>query len=327
MSDNLNDVYKGMLEEKAKKRDITSSTVDVITKSHAKAPIVLDFEAELFGLSPEEVKKLPIQSVEMLQKALVNLVSKTKEDPMLRQALRRFINNTFTTLEKEEMEKKADKKAVKESTFKDILDNLSESTKARQFNWKKVLDIDERRINDPVFISLLETFQLNETLTRPQKQGVMFFLKKLAELAESNTQIALALTKLVRFENIQGQSSEVMESKIESDIKILSEGIADSDVSPSAILLTLGIGTKKKKKKDALAEIIFSYDDNFVEKNKDKKITWKTVEAAFAHNKEYLKKLFNYIVKDQTQLKMLVSKISDVIGKKEEVVMRSMKPN
>jgi hypothetical protein len=39
-------------------------------------------------------------------------------------------------------------------------------------------------------------------LTRQQKQGVLLFLKKLAELAESNNMIAQALNRIVRTENV-----------------------------------------------------------------------------------------------------------------------------
>lgn len=244
MSDDLMNVYKEMLQEKSKRRDLTSSTVDVVTKSHPRSPIVLDFQFELFGLNPEDVKKLPIQSIEMLQKALVNLISKTKEDPMLRQALRRFINNAFTAVEKEEVDgKKAVKESVEEEaddmleeqklSYKEFVQQLTETAKAQKFNWKRLLDIDERKIQDPVFTSLLLTFGLEESLTRPQKQGVMLFIKKLAELASTNQQIALALTKLVRYENIT-VDEPVMESEVKkksSELDSLMEGITTAELS------------------------------------------------------------------------------------------------
>ena len=46
-------------------------------------------------------------------------------------------------------------------------------------------------------------------LTRQQKQGVLLFLKKLAELAESNNMIAQALNRIVRTENVTSTEQPV----------------------------------------------------------------------------------------------------------------------
>lgn len=197
----LVEIYNGIIEEK-KKRDITSSTGDVIAKAHPKSPLILDYEQELFGLSPEEVKRLPIKSVEMLQSALKHLIDATKKEPTLRQALRKMINYEFKEATEEEKVKKESVEITDEmiiESYKEFVKLLVES-KATKFNYKMLLDLEPNKINNPFFTQLLTTFNLVE-LTRPQKQGVMLMLKKLAELADTNTSIAQSLNRIIRIEN------------------------------------------------------------------------------------------------------------------------------
>lgn len=341
-----NDIYKQMLEEQNRKRDITSSTYKVIDKAHPKSPIVLGFEEELFGLSPEDVKKLPLKSLEALQSALRHLIKRTQDDPILRQALRKMIQFQFKQAEEEvdgKKNKSDDETYTNESVdvnYVGFLSTLSEAAKAQKFNYKRLLDLDEKKIMDPQFVAILNTFQITELLTRPQKQGVLIFLKKLAELADTNPMIAQALTKLIRLENAQevppapsdknavgGGEEPFKESlELEEAYDTLLEGIADSEVSPSSILLTFGIGTADTAKKDALAQVIFAYDAKFMEKNADKKITWATVEAAFKHNAQYLQKLFKYITKDEGQRKIFAKKVADITKKDPTAVLNAVTP-
>lgn len=142
MSDQLRSIYSEMLQENKHKRDITSSTANVVSKSQPRSPVILDYEAELFGLTPEGIKRLPIKAIEMLQQALKHIINATKKDPALRQALRRMINSEFEEIEDEEFEKehpaknKEDKgdvlesyrhflKALTEAVFLSQLDKLS----------------------------------------------------------------------------------------------------------------------------------------------------------------------------------------------------------
>ena len=221
----LTEIYKqlseGQLDERvgyeAKKRDINNSTSDLISKSHPKSPLVLDFEAELLGLSPEDVKKLPMKAVLLLQQAITHLVSSTKKDPVLRQGLRKLMTLTFDEAE-EKSEEEGEKAAVTEeqvmTVYKDFLSTLTEASKATKFNYKPLLDLDPSKLMNPFFVQLVNTFQM-ERLTRMQKQGMLLFLKKLAELADTNTLIAQALNRIVRLENIaseQGQETPIGES-------------------------------------------------------------------------------------------------------------------
>lgn len=213
MSESLTALYKGIMNEKfgeAHRRDITGSTIATVSKAHPKAPINLDYYAELFGLPPEDVKRLPLNAVEMLHQALSHLIGETKEDPRLRQALRNMIDHTFISQEDEEEGGELEPEFARESLTTDqilegyqaFLATLSEGTsKATKFNYKALLDLDPTKLMNPFFQQLVTTFQM-EALTRMQKQGMLMFLKKLAELADSNTQIAQALTKIVRVENI-----------------------------------------------------------------------------------------------------------------------------
>jgi hypothetical protein len=336
-----NDVYKEMLAEQNKKRDITSSTYKVIDKAHPKSPMVLGYEEELFGLSPDDIKKLPLKSVEALHSALRHLIKRTQDDPQLRQALRKMINFQFKTAEEELAAKEANGEdelsSLPESqTYVDYLSTLSEAMKAQKFNYKRLLDLDEKKIMDPAFISILNTFQLTELLTRPQKQGVLLFLKKLAELADTNPMIAQALTKLIRIENTQqvpAAPEEGMQESVEQDsvailteaYEVLLEGITDSEISPSSLLLTFGIGTADTAKKDAFAAMIFMYDAKFMDKNAGKTVTWKTMEDAFAHNKGYFQKLFKYILQDEGQKKIFAKKVAEITGKGEAKALMAVK--
>lgn len=259
MKESLNGIYETMLAERKKKRDITSSTVDLVAKSHPKSPIILDYEAELFGLDPEEVKRLPIKSIEMLKLALTNLISATKDDTVLRNALRHYITASVDKVEEEidgdgnvidplNMEEAKSVDAF--AGYKNFLEQLSES-KATKFNYKMLLDLDPTKIMNPFFIQLLTTFELTE-LTRPQKQGVLIFLKKLADLADTNNQIAQALNRIVRLEGAK-EEAPIQESKMVEAEKFLTEGLLDSTITPATLLSGLGI---PKSKAEDLASVL-----------------------------------------------------------------------
>lgn len=202
MGDSLKDIY-GVIVEKHK-RDINKSTTELVKKAHPKSPVVLDLEAELFDLDPDEIKRLPMKAIEMLDKALKNLLKATDEDPMLRSALRKYVNKLFTK-KAEKDEKGKDIKEGVELTEEQLMDEFKSlltifEAKATKFNYKIFLDIEPNKIMNPFFVQLLNTFGLVD-LTRQQKQGVLLFLKKLAELSEGNPMIANALNKIVRLEN------------------------------------------------------------------------------------------------------------------------------
>ena len=193
----LADLYtKTILEKKhGKRRDINASTAEVAKKAHAKSPIMYDLEAELLGLDPAEIKRLPTKAIEMFASAVRSLLQASEEEPMLRSALRKYVNKVFSAAEEGCEGEECD---VMES-FKSYLKTLTEA-KAQKFNYKMLLDIEPNRIMNPFFVQLLQTFDLME-LTRQQKQGVLVFLKKLAELSDGNPIIANALTKIIRTEN------------------------------------------------------------------------------------------------------------------------------
>ena len=196
---NLNDLYKTtILEKNGKRRDINASTAEVAKKAHSKSPIMYDLEAELLGLDPAEVKKLPTKAIEMMASAVRNLLQATEDDPMLRSALRKYVNKLFTKPEKECEEGVCESKEFTIEQYKEFLSVLAES-KAQKFNYKMLMDIEPTKVTNVFFVQLLQTFELTE-LTRPQKQGVLMFLKKLAELADGNPIIANALNKIVRLE-------------------------------------------------------------------------------------------------------------------------------
>lgn len=200
----LKDLYKVISENH--KRDITSSTSELVKKAHPRSPIVLDLEKELFDLEPELIKRLPLKAIEALDHALKSIIGATDTEPQLRQALRKFINKRFTQAEQEEKDEnlKTESEKISEEilveTYKEFLKILTE-TKAAKFNYKMFLDIEPNKIMNPFFVQLLNTFEL-ETLSRMQKQGVLLFLKKLADLADGNPVIAQALNRIVRIEKI-----------------------------------------------------------------------------------------------------------------------------
>jgi hypothetical protein len=214
--------------------------------------------SELFGLSPDEVKRLPIKSVEMLLQALTYLITQTKKDPVLRQALRKMINNTFSAAEEEGADgtEGAVTKSISEEDlmtgYKQFLSTLNEATKATKFNYKMLLDLDPTKLMNPFFTQLVTTFQM-ETLTRMQKQGMLLFLKKLAEIADTNNQIAQALTKIVRTENtitdkeartVVNTEAPVEESEKKKFEVLLTE--AASSTTVAALPTTLQLGTDPK---------------------------------------------------------------------------------
>ena len=199
----LQDLYtKTILEKRqGKRRDINASTAEVAKKAHPKSPIMFDLEAELLGLNPEDVKRLPTKAIEMMASAVKNLLQATEEDPLLRSALRKYVNRLFSTPEEEcEGEECMDEFRESKETYSEFLKRLTEA-KAQRFNYKMLLDIEPTKIMSPVFMQLLQTFELTE-LTRLQKQGVLIFLRKLAELADNNPMIANALHKIIRTENV-----------------------------------------------------------------------------------------------------------------------------
>lgn len=240
MSDELKSIYESIIAEKieGKKRDINASTAGVLDKSHPKSPLVMDFAAELFGLSPEEIKKQPTKAAEMIKSAITYLITKTESYPALRQALRTMVKARFT--EDEESEAKAKSgKVVKESTdFREFLSSLQEASKATKFNYKMLLDLEPNKLQNPFFVQLMTTFGMNENLTRPQKQGVLMFLKKLAEIADGNPQVALMLTKLVRIESIAPEAAPIAESIESQVVQMLSEASA---TTVAALPITLGV--------------------------------------------------------------------------------------
>jgi len=289
MSDtSLRELYEEHLQER--KRDITSSTPAMFTKAPPRSSMSYDYYAEILGLAPERLKALPLKAIEALHDGLVFLLKKMKEDQILRQRFRKFINDEFKKAEEE-----ANEAPVKEEVEIEDEEVLTELVKAQKFNWKRLLDIDEKKVFDPIFVGILNSFDLTDQLSRIQKIGVMVFLKKLASLAENNPQIAQALNRIIRFENIESQNTFREEFGFDK-YKTIVEGLTDSEVSPTSLLTDLGIGTEDENAKNNLAKVIFSYDTKFQERNAGKDITWKVVEAAFKHNANYLKELIKYIL-------------------------------
>ena len=210
------DLYKQLLEEKKKKVEINSGTINqVLNTNNPRGTVLSGLEQELMGFSDEELKVFPINTLKALQKGFRNLIDKIKDDPKLKGMLRTIINRIFDSTVKEEAEKNIKKESIEGKdvviteeeildNFKDFLTLLSEA-KAYRFNYKMIKDIEDGKINAPMFVQLLNTFDLFENTTRPQKQGILLFLKKLSELAESNVQIAQALNRIVRLENQKDQ--------------------------------------------------------------------------------------------------------------------------
>ena len=277
-NDDLKELYGNIMEKHGKRRDITSSTSDLLAKAHPKSPMVLDYESELFGLSPEDIKRLPIKSVEMLHQAIQHLIAKTKKDPVLRQRLRLMIDEEFDKAEEEVEGEGGDRGAGKGmgrgmregveiteelvlESYKNFLNQISES-KAQRFNYKLLLDLEPTKINNPFFNQMLQTFQLVD-LTRPQKQGVLLLLKKLADIAEGNPQIAQALNRIVRLESQMEQPIEeepmFRESQDEDEKKnceLIIEGILTTSLTPATLLADLGIAQNKK---DEFASSLLGY--------------------------------------------------------------------
>lgn len=273
MGDTLSAIYQALSENAGamKRRDITGSTADMIQKAHPKSPMILDYYAELFGLAPEEIKRLPMKSVEMLLQALQHLIQQTKEDPILRQALRKMINTEFAAAEEEteegtdefgepiaatESKNEEPKEPLNEEKiiagYKHFLSTLNEGAKATKFNYKMLLDLDPTKLMNPFFVQLINTFQM-EALTRMQKQGMLLFLKKLAGLADQNPQIAQALNRIVRVENtVQPEAAPVEESVVQAYVAILTEA---TSTTVAALPATLQIGTDPKDL-DRLAKCI-----------------------------------------------------------------------
>jgi len=215
MAKTLTEIYQEMqgktaelLDEKHR-REITASTDKTLKGMNPRASIVRDYEEELFGIPEAELKKLPMVAVNAMKKALDHIMGETRKDPQLRSAAKRMINRLFSKAEKEaDTPKKESVENTEEvvteaqviESYKEFLAVLSE-TRAIKFNYKMLLDLEPNKIMNPFFFQLLNTFNMVE-LTRQQKQGVLLFLKKLAELAESNNMIAQALNRIVRTENV-----------------------------------------------------------------------------------------------------------------------------
>ena len=105
----LTEIYNTMLEEAKHRREITASTDKMLGKLNPRSSVVRDYETELFGLSEDELKKLPLVAVNTIKKALDHIMGETKKDPQLRAAFKRAITRMFV-----DAEKKTDKD-VKES--------------------------------------------------------------------------------------------------------------------------------------------------------------------------------------------------------------------
>jgi hypothetical protein len=197
----LSDLYK-MIQEQHK-RDINSATADAAEHAHPKSSVMYDLESELLGLDPDEVKKLPTKAIEMLATAIRNLLNATEEDPTLRSALRKYVNKVFSNDEECEGEECDVQESMSYTAF---LKSLVEA-KAQRFNYKNLLEIDPTKITNPFFVQLIQTFELTD-ITRQQKQGVLIFLKKLAEVASTDNTIANALNRIIRTENKMDQELE-----------------------------------------------------------------------------------------------------------------------
>lgn len=179
------------------KRDITSSTKNIVSKSHPKSQFVLDLEKELFDIDQSDVKTLPIKAITILHKALLNILTHADDVPGLRQALRKVINLEINQSEKKENSELSEQTLIK--VYKEYINQLSEA-KASRFNYKIINDIEPNKVMNPFFVQILTTFDLLE-LNRQQKQGILYFLKKLAELADNNPTIAQSLNRIIKIEN------------------------------------------------------------------------------------------------------------------------------
>ena len=222
MAKTLTEIYQEMqgktaelLDEKHR-REITASTDKTLKGMNPRASIVRDYEEELFGIPEAELKKLPMVAVNAMKKALDHIMGETRKDPQLRSAAKRMINRLFSKAEKEADTPKKEglensREVVTEAqvleSYKEFLSVLAE-TRAIKFNYKMLLDLEPNKVMNPFFVQLLNTFNLVE-LTRQQKQGVLLFLKKLAELAENNNLIAQALNRIVRQENVTSTEQPV----------------------------------------------------------------------------------------------------------------------
>lgn len=228
-TESLDDIYQNILAEKKKKSqfyDITASSHKTVGKSTPRGDLVTGLEQEFFGIDPELIQKLPTQSVELFHQALIHLLSVAKDDPRLMQALRTMIRNQVKSAEKQVMgdETEEQKNESIVTSFKDTMNEIITEAKAMRFNYKILLDIDPNKINDPQFIALLNSFDLLG-LSRMQKQGVLLLLKKLAEIADVNPQIALALTRIVRIESAKKEPVQEAIDKIFIDSVLLEAGI------------------------------------------------------------------------------------------------------
>ena len=319
MSDDLKNIYESILAERVegKRREITGATADILDKASPKSTMVLDYASEILGLDPEELKRLPIKALQMLKQALTNLIIATKKDPMLRQSLRKRINAAFSAPE-EVLQLPAD--AVTESvetaefteTYREFLATLSEASKASKFNYKMLLDLEPNKLQNPFFVQLLTTFGMGEDLTRPQKQGVLLFLKKLAEIADVNPQVAQMLTKLVRIENITNAEAaapvaEGMEKK--KLILLLTEA---SSTTVAALPVTLGIDSQNPGALNKLAGVIG-------ETSPTMNMAWKDLVAKFGSMTFY-----DFLQKADISIDSLASKLVKVFPKVNPTTVKNL---
>jgi hypothetical protein len=253
MSDTLKALYESQLEER--KRDITSSTPAMFTKAHPRSAMSYDYYAEILGLSVERLKTLPLKAIEALHDGLVFLLSKMKEDPMLRQRFRKFINDEFKKAEEEEFD--TDKLAgglgkMRESVegHEEFVDALSEAVSAaKKFNYVKLQHVSDNNYRDKtVFIPTLMT--IDETLLSlpPQQlKGILAFLKSLALQAENDIKIRYILNRLLVIDTNDTPVAPVRESK---------EVIKESKATDLFAKLGLDANNKDDKKK---------FVDNFID--------------------------------------------------------------
>jgi hypothetical protein len=197
----LNSVYEEMLSEKHRKRDITSSTPEVFSKSHPRSGLALDFYFEMFGLDPARVKGMPLKSIEALHDGLMFLFKKAKEDPLLRQRFRTFINTEFKKADEEIATGGSEDAAFRESlNYEEYIGNLYEAVApARRFNYKRLEALGPNSYNDrAIFIPTLTSIDpaLVE-LPLQQRKGILAFLKSLAVLAETSTTTRYILNRLI----------------------------------------------------------------------------------------------------------------------------------
>ena len=254
--DDLISTYKEMLDEKNRQSvlNITSNTGDVLSKSHPKSKIVTRYEEELFGLDPEEIQKLPIKSVEMLQQALQFLIQKAKEDPTVFQALRKLIRNAGNEVEEANPEAEEDllsvdgerrgKRNFRESKeevvidqFKSLLSELSEGKQTlteATINYKALSTMKATMAKKSAsFKMFLDAFNLSiEGMTTQQLQGAVMFANQIGQQVIDNPELKAKFATLFTAEKaVQKKKqdndpfSTIDESLITEQVEVILEKV------------------------------------------------------------------------------------------------------